>query len=382
MPVESSWRVMAGDTSGAERAKIRLTGGERLDAWAVHADAERIVLPAECACCGASPSRMVRESRFAGREALLVPYCGECHVHVSREGTRALATALSSMLLGVTLAAGLPLLSEASAAVDAVIAFAFSLLPALAAGLWPRPRTAGHAAGGRAVWFGSGRTLVCLRAEFAERVARESAGRAEPVRVREPRGLSLPVALAVASMAAAPLVRSLHFARVRVVNLTDARLGIVVDGRTRAELEPTGSESARAGIELELPAGPKVIRAVDARGRIVDEERVRIESGRDHLYAPGSVGYCFSVETTGYGKSRGDGTRTERLAEGSRFWVLPVPVDLWFTPAPSNDADERSTGGLLRAVRQARCESAAGTGRGSAGTDTSSGPAPFATETE
>jgi hypothetical protein len=163
---------------------------------------------------------------------------------------------------------------------------------------------------------------------------------------------------------------------VRVVNLTDGRLEIVVDGRARASVPPTSAESTGAGIELRVPAGQRVFSAVDGTGRVVDTAAVSVGAGGQHLYAPASAPYCFWIEATGYGKRKSAGTEIQPLRGLPRFWALRDAIDLWFSPLPDADFDDRSTGGYLRAVRQAPCEAAPGPARG-AGEKGSA--APFAT---
>jgi hypothetical protein len=147
-----------------------------------------------------------------------------------------------------------------------------------------------------------------------------------------------------------------HFPEARFVNLTDGRLTILVDRRVRALVSPTSAESPSAGVVLRIPAGSHELRAIGADGRVVDVATVLVRGGEMHLYAPGSAGACFRIETTGYGRSRGTTVPDEPLTGELRFWALPGGIDFWFSPAPVPEADDRSTGGLLRALRQAACD--------------------------
>jgi hypothetical protein len=207
-------------------------------------------------------------------------------------------------------------------------------------------------------------------------VARRNRTEAVEVAFRERRiPLGTVIALA-ASCAVLPIYYRVHFPSVRVVNLTDGRLEIVVDGRARASVPPTSAESTGAGVELRVPAGQRVFSAVDASGRVVDTAAVSVSAGGQHLYAPASDPYCFWVETTGYGKSRDAGTEMQPLRGPSRFWALRDAIDLWFSPLPDADGDDRSTGGYLRAIRQAPCEAAPAPARGGG---ENGAAAPFAT---
>src|SRR5207237_119309 len=61
-------------------------------AWLVRLGSSELLLPAECACCGAPSVREARLSDGAKRE-LLVGYCEACATHVAGEATRRLSAA-------------------------------------------------------------------------------------------------------------------------------------------------------------------------------------------------------------------------------------------------------------------------------------------------
>ena len=67
------------------------------------------MLPELCACCAAPATHRSALAKKAG-PALLVGYCDACAEHQSSSAARVLALALSSLLLGLVAAAGLPLL--------------------------------------------------------------------------------------------------------------------------------------------------------------------------------------------------------------------------------------------------------------------------------
>jgi hypothetical protein len=147
-----------------------------------------------------------------------------------------------------------------------------------------------------------------------------------------------------------------HFPVVRVVNTTGDPVTIVVDGKDRGRVPSTERESELAGVELRVPAGDRVLKALDPAGRLVDAQAVSVEAGAVHLYAPGSTKACFRLETTGFGRSSAEGTSAAPLTGPPYFWVLPPEgIDYWFVPAPPPANDSRSTGRLVRALRQSSC---------------------------
>lgn len=327
---------------------------------AVRVAASELSIPEECACCGAPPTHKARETHFSGR-SVFVPYCAECHAHVSREATRVFATSLSSLIVTFTLAAGLPLVWEPSASLPYVLCvLAGGLFPIGLGMAIPRRSSPGHASAGRALRFRYDGSLSCARPDLADRIAESSGATAFEARFSESRVPRATVVVLVGASAFLPAYYRVHFPLVRVVNLTDDRLEIAVDDKVRASVPPTSAESTGAGVELRVAAGRRTFSARDPTGHLVDTATGTVRSGDQHLYAPASAPYCFWIETTGYGRSRDLGTSIEPLSGPPRFWALPEAIDLWFSPPPEADFDDRSTGGYLRAVRQARCEAAPG----------------------
>jgi hypothetical protein len=105
-----------------------------------------------------------------------------------------------------------------------------------------------------------------------------------------------------------------------------------------------------------VPSGERALAVIGPGGRVVEEARVFVKSGARHLYAPASDGYCFWLERSFYGRSGPDVAERRALAGSVRFWVLPSDLDTWFSPNPEpSRADKRSSGGMLSALRQARC---------------------------
>jgi hypothetical protein len=263
------------------------------------------------------------------------------------------------MIVALTFGFGLPLVWQPRLSIAyALSVFAAGITPIAFGALWPRRRAIGHASAGRAAAFRVDGAFACARPNWGALVARENRTQYFEIRYREGRIPVSTVVALVAACAALPVYYRAHFPSVRVVNLTHTRLSIAVDGRVRASVPPTSAESTGAGIELRVAAGQRLFSAVDESGRVVDSAEVVVRTGVQHLYAPASGPYCFWVETTGYGRSKGHGSEVRPLRGPGRFWVFEDAIDLWFSPLPDADFDERSTGGYLRAVRQAPCEAA------------------------
>jgi hypothetical protein len=302
------------------------------------------------------------EARFASSTKVLVPYCANCHEHAARAKTRALGGVIASALLAVTFTAGLPLAWQPpSAAVYAVVAAAAAALPQVLLRLRRERPESGHASAGRAAFFGADGALVCASNPWAKRLASASNAVITEIRAREPVVPPWAAAVPVACGAAALLLFGLHFPIVRVLNVTATRLAIAVDGRTYVDLEPTSAESAAVGASVRLPAGRHVLTASDPTGRIVDSTPVTVEGGVQHLYAPGSAGVCFWIEATSYGRRGSVAPAPEELSTTTTFWALPRDIDVWFAPSPPRpEGDDRSSGGLSYAVRQAKCDDVPG----------------------
>jgi hypothetical protein len=335
----------------------RLLG--RVDVRVVALSPEGVALPGHCACCGGTADSSRVELRERDGASIIVPYCSDCQRHASAVSTRALAVALASSLLAVTLAAGLPLLGELPAVAYTLIVLAGALLPLAAGVLWRRRPARGHRALGRAVWWLGTGELACVNPHFAAELAVTSGVALDRRTLGEPVLSAWVWVGVILALVTAPFFYVLYHPLVRVVDLTGRRLVVLLDGRAVASVDPTSAESPAAGVELRLPSGHHRLQARDPNGRILSDTTVRIESGAQHLYAPGSDGYCFWLETTGYGRAGPPGPAIRPLSGARRFWVLPVDVDTWFAPNPAPArGDDRSSGGVLTALRQARCADA------------------------
>jgi hypothetical protein len=327
-------------------------------AHAVRLTPEHLVVPPDCACCGGLASRSVLAARFASKARILVPYCAVCHSHVSRAKTRALSATVASALLAVTVWLGLPLIWQPpSVFVYAFLAACASALPLVALRLRSEKPAPGHSASGHAALWGPGGALLCSSGAWAARLSAASRAAVVRVRAREPAGPAWAVAFPIAAALGAALLYGMHFPRVRIVNVTGNRLAVAVDDRVRVQVEPTSAESATAGVSLRFPAGQHRLTATDPAGRVVDDAAVFVQAGAEHLYAPASGEVCFWTEVTTYGRLKAPASPPEPLPRSRTFWVLPGAIDYWFAPSPRPEEDDRSSGGLSVALRQAPCDS-------------------------
>lgn len=292
------------------------------------------------------------------RYELIVGYCEDCSGHVGAERARKLAGAIGSMLLGLGLAFALPLSPKPlPPVVLAALTLLGALVPIGVVALWPRRPGRGHAAEGPAVRAVSEDQLLAANDRWAAELARTNDLRREHATFRESR-ISLGM---LPGPVLAPLLAVLAFGTtspvVRVLNLSEERVRIEVDGTHVADVDPTSVESPAAGVELRISVGRHELVARGPTGDVVERAPVTIQSGRAHLFAPGSRGYCFWLETSGYGRSHAPAVTREPLAGASHFWSLPENLGGWFLPAPAAAlAEARLTGGVVTVLRQAPCE--------------------------
>jgi hypothetical protein len=264
---------------------------------------------------------------------------------------------VASALLAVTVCSGLPLIWQPpSMMVYALLALCASALPLFALQLRSEKLAPGHSASGHAAYWGAGGALFCSSARWATALAAASRADVVRVRVKEPAAPLWAVTFPLAAALGAALLYGMHFPRVRIVNVTGNRLVVAVDDSFRAQVEPTSAESATAGVSLRFPAGQHRVTATDPAGRVVDDVTVFVEAGAEHLYAPASGEVCFWMEATTYGRRKGPASAPEPLPRSRTFWVLPGSIDYWFAPSPHPEEDDRSSGGLSTALRQARCD--------------------------
>jgi hypothetical protein len=314
------------------------------------------LMPASCACCGAPPARSA-VARAPGGAVLIVPYCEECSGHVGREATLRLAGAVASGLVGGGLAFALPFAARPlSLALLAMVVLAASLVPLLVTWAWPRTPSPGHSAVGPAARFIAKGELSCANDRFATEVGRANGTTHQRARFRERRLASAALAIPLVAAIAAVATLLVGSPVVRVLNLSIERLVIEVDGRPVAEIDPTSVEAPSAGVEVRITAGEHEFLARTATGRILERATVTVESRHAHLFAPGSDGYCFWLETAEYGRARAGTVTREDLRGPPRFWALPADLGGWFRPVPDQAlAEARLTGGVVTVVRQAPC---------------------------
>ncbi|MGC4090306.1 MAG: hypothetical protein QM756_20995 [Polyangiaceae bacterium] len=327
----------------------------RPSCWCVALPETPFALPAACACCGAPASEQVGIG--AGTRRLLVGYCHACSLHLARDSTERLAARLSSAIVGLSACFALPVFSPwSSVFVCSTLVVLLSAVPQ-ARLLFPKRSAAPHVASGPAVWLRSAGELVCRRRDYAEEAAVRAGSLAKPIAA--PRKLSRFElgALALLALVLTPLSHAYQHPPVRVLNLGDATSELRVDGKRLGGVEPSSGESPFAGVELNLPAGERVLELYDLEGRPLDMAHVQVRAGEHHLFVPGAPDTCFWLETRGYGR----GARRvsyEPLLGSQRFWVIPEDVHGWFLPASEAGSDARVTGGSARVLRQARCEDA------------------------
>jgi hypothetical protein len=311
-----------------------------------------IVAPESCACCGAPALRRVAVAD-RGVRRLLVGYCEPCAAHVARETTRRLAAVLSSALLGAALAASLPIVApHLSLFACVTLTLLGGLVPLTPLWLFRRA-PAGHARRGAAVFFDSDSELVCFNPDFAEALAASSGAERAARRGRGQFPRTLLPALACAMGAAASYVH--QHPPVRVINGNVEAIEVFVEGRSLGRVEPSGTESATAGLSTRIPAGSRVLRAVAASGARVAESRVDVLPGRNHLFAPGAPTTCFWLERAVFGRARGALSRVP-LEGSARFWAIPEDVLGWFVPSPPSETGARTTGGSATVLRQGPCD--------------------------
>jgi hypothetical protein len=320
-----------------------------------------LVLPEECACCAAAATHRLALGRGDGA-SLLVGYCDECAEHQAGSASRVLALALSSLLLGLVGAAGLPLLFPNLGLVGlavpvlllAVLPLAVLLLPVAA----PSPP---HACRGVAVFWDAGNRLLCAAPAYGAQVAALNAAvPPEPAPIREGSGLAWLCAGPVLGVGAACLSFFVYHPLLRVINLGPVPIEVALDGRRLVLVDPTSNESPSAGAIVRAPAGEHVL-SVKSKidGGALGQVSVDLHSGSVHLFAFAADDTCFWLETSGYGREQRAEPSYQPLTSADHFWVLPGGIDTWFARNPgSGDPNARSSGGLLTALRQAPCSEA------------------------
>ena len=328
---------------------------------ALPASASGTLLPEECACCAAPATHRLAARRTDGA-SLLVGYCDECAEHQASSASRVLALSLSSLLLALVGAAGLPLLGPSLGWFGlSLLVLLLSLLPLLAL-LLPVPLApAPHTSRGPAVTWGLDGDLLCSAPQYAERLARLNGGLARrPTSSRERTASAWLCAGPVLGVGAACLSFFVYHPLLRILNLGPVPVEVALDGQRLAAVDATSNESPSAGAILRVPAGSHVLTMTSLiDGGALGQVSVDLHSGAVHLFAIAAEGTCFWLETSGYGREQRAQPSYQPLTSADHFWVLPGGIDTWFAPNPgTSDPNARSSGGLLTALRQASCTEA------------------------
>ena len=319
------------------------------------------LLPEECACCAAPATHRLAARRSDGA-SLLVGYCDECAEHQANSASRGLALALSSLLLAVIGAAGLPLLRPDLGWFGlSLLVLLLSLLPLLVLLLPVARARAPHESHGPAVIWGRGHDLLCASPGYAERLAALNGGLTQrSVPLRERTATPWLCAGPVLGVGAACLSFFVYHPLLRVLNLGPVPVAVALDGSALTSVDATSNESPSAGASVRVPAGEHVLTITSLiDGSALGQVSVDLHSGAVHLLAIAGEGTCFWLETTGYGREQRTEPSYQPLTSADHFWVLPGGIDTWFAPNPaSSDPNARSSGGLLTALRQAPCSEA------------------------
>jgi hypothetical protein len=216
--------------------------------------------------------------------------------------------------------------------------------------------SAAHTSANVAAWWLSDARLFCTNVTWAAELARLNGTDAELCVTRRSPLSAWLVSGVVLSAALAWFFFWLYHPLVRVLNLTENRFEVWVDGRMLAGLDPTSAETPRAGAELYLPAGRRNIKVLSTEGENVSSLSVRLETGRAHLFAPGAQEHCFWLEIQSYGRDAQVRPEYFPLEGEARFWVLEMRIDNWFSEnPPASGPSSRLSGGTATALRQAAC---------------------------
>ena len=150
---------------------------------------------------------------------------------------------------------------------------------------------------------------------------------------------------------------------VRVVNVTNQPLEIVVDGRAVSVVPGIAGEVGGAGETIRIPRGHRILRARALDGTVVDEATGTVGIGTVQLFVPGSNGYCFRIDRRAYGRARQPRPVSVQLPHDERFHTLNESIDAWFEPNPAATSNAWFAGGVRRAVRHSSCQRRSETGQ-------------------
>jgi hypothetical protein len=326
--------------------------------WLFDEDINRLKLPSICACCGRNASLSRREIGSTRDACVIVPYCESCATHASRARLLDLGAFFGSTLIAVSSSILLNL-GGLNRWVNLVLSVGLSVLPLALIRRYGLPRQLGHAARGRAV-FVHGRKVVVSSFAFAREMAQQNNVIPRELKSTAVRMKGWTVVGPVVALILSPTFHYLFWPQLRVLNFTDGRLVLFVDGRRIGDVEPTSGESPASGVEFRVPSGRRHLRAVSAEGTQISDIRVTLRSGSRHLFAPAALPSCLYVQRIAYGRTSLSHAFDPRVVETypllseDRFWVIAPEIEPWFIPERSVQPG-LTTGGLVSLLRMGRC---------------------------
>jgi hypothetical protein len=243
--------------------------------------------------------------------------------------------------------------------VDLVVSVGLSVLPFTLVQRYGLPRQLGHAERGRAV-FVHGQKVAVASFAFAREMAQQNAEMPRELKSTSVRMKGWTFVGPVIALILSPTFHYLFWPQLRVLNFTDGRLVLFVDGRRVGDVEPTSGESPTSGAEFRVPSGRRHLRAVGADGTPISDIRVTLRSGSRHLFAPAALPSCLYVQRVAYGRTSLSHAFDPRIVETypllseERFWVIGPEIEPWFIPERSVQPG-LTTGGLVSLLRMGRC---------------------------
>lgn len=146
---------------------------------------------------------------------------------------------------------------------------------------------------------------------------------------------------------------------IHVINTTAASgLTIFVDGESvTGKLASSTHETPGADESASVSSGEHTLVAKDSSGKVIDTQKVTIESGfgKAYLYAPAHPSsVCFVLQTDAYGTAK-VANPYQHLDRTKSFWSLPKSPDYWFKDTPNSVKVKNSSGTTKSSLRQITC---------------------------
>jgi hypothetical protein len=338
-----------------ERARFRPFSLNRARTAFVVRLPEHAVVPQSCCNCG-QPATVAQPEGLRGQN-LLIPYCDECGVAAAGLGTLRLASTVASALLVTTLLLVLPgWFGRLGLLGSLVLLLVSGALPLLVAGGVRRGFGAPRTAAVRAVFWLRPNVLACFNPSWAAGLAQRDESELERVNVREPVLTPWMWSAVVLGVALLPKVHSYLMPSVVALNFGDSAVDIEFDSGQSVRVDPTSLESERAGSRVRLPAGTHTATLRSLEGQVLETRELRVQPGALHLLSVSGREHCFWLERDAYGQA-GDAERRYDLLDPNRaFWVIDTRVDSLFAANPETSTDRASSGGIMTALRQGRCD--------------------------